>query len=170
MATQRTVVKVEGAEQLIATLQEIAADFGYQKADKFLVGAARASMRPVLARAKALVPVDTGALRASLQVEARRPTQRDKRSQYVNFSDVAIAMVTTASGKKLKKKAFKNVRTGQKQVGIPSDARAIALEFGTRNVGAKPYLRPALESQQTSVLNNLASNLAIQLEKYRKNN
>ena len=170
MATSRSVVKVEGAEALLATLQEIASDFGIAKADKFLVGAARASMRSVLTRAKQLVPVDSGALRASLQVEARRPSQRDKRSQYVNQSDVAVAFVTTASGKKLQKKKFTNQRTGKSQVGIASDARAIALEFGTRKLSAKPYLRPALESQQTSVVSNLASNLAVQLERYRKTN
>ena len=168
MATQRTVVKVEGAEQLIATLTEIQEDFGYAKADKFLVGAARSSMNSVLQKAKQLVPVDTGALRASLQVEARKPTSKDKRSQYVNFSDVAVAFVTTASGKKLKKKSFKNVRTGQKQVGITSDARSIALEFGTRLVAAKPYLRPALESEQGRILVSLGNSLAVQLEKYRR--
>ena len=170
MATQRTVVKVEGAEQLLATLLEIASDFGPQKADKFLVGAARAAMKPVLTRAKQLVPVDTGGLRASLQIEARRPSGRDKRSRYVNQSDVALAFVTTASGKKLARTKFKNVRTGQKQVGITSDARNIAIEFGTAKLAAKPYLRPALESNQSVVVQNLAASLAFQLEKYRRKN
>ena len=168
MAVQRSVIRVDGADELIATLAQIQSDFGAAKADKFLVGAARQSMRSVLNRAKSLVAVDTGALRASLQVEARRPSQKDKRSQYVNFSDVAVAFVTTASGKKLKKTKFKNQRTGQKQVGIESDGRAIALEFGTKKQTAKPYLRPALESQQATVLQSLAGNLGTQLEKYRK--
>ena len=168
MAAQRTVVRVDGAEQLNATLRQIAGDFSPQQAHKFLVAAARASMKPVLARAKQLVPVDSGALRASLQIEARKPSQGDKRSRYVNYSDAVVAFVTTASGKKLAKLKFKNAKTGQKQIGAPSDARNVAIEFGTSKQAAKPYLRPALESSQPAILNNLAANLAIQLTKYRR--
>ena len=68
------------------------------------------------------------------------------------------APVDTAPGKKLAK------------LGIKSDARAIAQEFGTARNPAHPYLRAALESQSTSVVNNLAGILARRIDKYKKAN
>lgn len=165
---QRHIVGFEGTEELLLTLRQIGEDFTEKQANKFLVGAMRATMKPVLARAKALVPVDTGALRASLQIEARRPSRRDRASKYVQPNDVVIGLVTTASGKKLAKKSFINVRTGKKQIGITSDARNIATEFGTKSKPAKPFLRPAIESQAGSATQILASELRNQLVKYER--
>ena len=167
--SQRHVTGFEGTQELINTLQMISQDFSEKQANKFLVGAIRATMKPVLARARTLVAVDTGGLRASLQVEARRPTRRDRQSQYVYPGDVVVGFVTTASGNKLDKKKFKNVRTGQKQIGITRDARNIATEFGTANRSAKPYLRPALESQAGNATAILATEIGKQLQKYERN-
>ena len=52
--------------------------------------------------------------------------------------------------------------------GIPSDARAIAQEFGSANNPKHPYLRPAIESQAQSVVSNLSSILEQKINKYRK--
>ena len=124
-------------------------------------------MLPVLNKAKELAPTDTGALMASLRTEARKPNRRDRQSIYVNPSDVVIGKVTTASGKQLAKKKFKNLRTNQKQVGIESDGRAIANEFGTYKMAAKPFMRPALETTKSQVIAELADNLKAQLLKYK---
>ena len=115
-------------------------------------------MKPVLAKARTDAQVDTGGLKRSLQVEARRPNRKDKRSKYIANTDTVISLVTTAPGKKLAK------------LGIKSDARAIAQEFGTARNPAHPYLRAALESQSTSVVNNLAGILARRIDKYKKAN
>jgi len=112
-------------------------------------------MKPVLAMAKANAPKDTGALERSLIIEARRPTRRDRRSKYVTETDTVIAAVTTASGKKLAK------------MGIESDARAIAQEFGSARNTAHPYLRPALESMAQSTVNTLSGILARRIEQFK---
>lgn len=163
------VVKIqfEGIQEFNDLLNEIRNDFDEKDSKKILNAAVRLAMKPVLDKAKMLVPVDTGALRASLRLEVRKPTRKDKRSKYVNDSDIVIGTVTTAPGSVLAKKKFINVKTNKKQTGIPSDARAIANEFGTATMAGKPYMRPALESSGQESLNSLSISLKTALEKYR---
>jgi HK97 gp10 family phage protein len=178
--------KVSGLKELNARLNEIADEIGDKKTNsKIVVPAMREAMKPVLEMAQANAPVDTGGLRLSLQIEARRPTRADKRSKYVSPYDSVIAVVTTASGKKLarmsegaglkqsKKKLGAMTQDAQygaylsnKFAGVKSDARAIAQEFGTAHNGAKPFLRSAIESQQSSTVNTLAAILRRRLDKY----
>jgi HK97 gp10 family phage protein len=149
--------KLEGIGSVHAAFEELANEIGDKKAtSKILVPAVREAMKPVLAKARANAPVDTGGLKRSLQVEARRPNRKDKRSKYIVSTDTVISLVTTAPGKKLAK------------MGIASDARAIAQEFGTARHPAHPYLRTALESQSTSVVNDLAKILARRIDQYNK--
>ena len=150
-------IKLEGIGNVQAVFQELADEIGDKKANsKILIPAVREAMKPVLAKARTDAPVDTGGLKRSLQVEARRPNRKDKRSKYIADTDTVISLVTTAPGKKLAK------------LGIKSDARAMAQEFGTARNPAHPYLRVALESQSTSVVNNLAEILARRIDKYKK--
>lgn len=154
-------IKLEGIGEVDKALKALEAEFGDKMArSKVLVPAVREALKPVLAQAKANAPVDSGDLVKSLIIEARRPTRRDRRSKYVTQTDTVIAAVTTASGKKLAK------------MGIKSDARAIAQEFGTAHNPAQPYLRTALESNAQTTVNNLAGILARRIErfntKYRK--
>jgi HK97 gp10 family phage protein len=152
-------IKLEGVGSVQAVFRELADEIGDKKANsKILIPAVRESMKPVLAKARTDAPVDTGGLKRSLQVEARLPNRKDKRSKYIANTDTVISLVTTAPGKKLAK------------LGIKSDARAIAQEFGTARNPAHPYLRSALESQSTSVVNNLAGILARRIDKYKKAN
>jgi HK97 gp10 family phage protein len=160
-------VQFTGVKEFEELLGEMQDDFGVKDQKKILTAAVRKSMAPVLSKARQLAPIDTGALRASLRIEARKPSRRDRKSMYVNPSDVVIGTVTTASGKQLAKKKFTNIKTGQKQIGIESDGRAIANEFGTAKIAAKPYMRPALETTTASVLTELGDNLRAQLIKYK---
>ena len=176
--------KIEGLKDVYAAFEELAAEIGDKKAQsKILVPAAREAMQPVLAQAVANAPVDTGGLRLSLQVEARRPTKRDRRSKYITDNDTVIATVTTASGKKLKemsqgkglmkarrKLAKLGVGNAENFMGIDSDARAIAQEFGSARNGAKPYLRPAIESQAPQTAQRLGEILGRRINQYRMKN
>jgi HK97 gp10 family phage protein len=149
-------IKLEGIGPIADVLKEISNEIGDKKTQsKILVPAVREAMKPVLAMAKANAPKDTGALERSLIIEARRPTRRDRRSKYVTETDTVIAAVTTASGKKLAK------------MGIESDARAIAQEFGSARNTAHPYLRPALESMAQSTVNLLSGILARRIQQFK---
>lgn len=152
-------IKLEGMGSVQAVFRELADEIGDKKANsKILVPAVREAMKPVLTKAIAEAPEDTGGLKRSLQVEARRPNRKDKRSKYIASSDTVISLVTTASGKKLAK------------LGIKSDARAMAQEFGTARNPKHSYLRVALESESQNTVKTLAEILARRIDKYKKAN
>ena len=152
-------IKLEGVGNVQAVFRELADEIGDKKANsKILIPAVREAMKPVLAKAIGEAPEDTGGLKRSLQVEARRPNRKDKRSKYIANTDTVISLVTTASGKKLAK------------LGIKSDARAMAQEFGTARNPKHSYLRVALESESQNTVNTLAGILARRIDKYKKAN
>jgi HK97 gp10 family phage protein len=153
-------IKLEGIGEVDKALQALEREFGDKMAQsKVLVPAVREAMRPVLEQARANAPKDSGDLKRSLIVEARRPTRRDRRSKYITQTDTVIAAVTTASGKKLAK------------MGIKSDARAIAQEFGTaKQPGGQPYLRGALENNAQTTVTRLAEILARRISAFRAKN
>jgi len=149
-------IKLQGIGEVEKALRDLEIEFGDKLAQsKVLVPAVREAMKPVLQQAKTLAPKDTTGLMRSLIIEARRPTRRDRRSKYITQSDTVIAAVTTASGKKLAK------------MGIKSDARAIAQEFGTAKHNAKPYLRPALENNAQGTVERLANILSRRIAQFK---
>jgi HK97 gp10 family phage protein len=174
--------KLEGFDSLLKNFDDIAKEIGDKKANsKILIPAVREAMQPTLAKARLLAPIDTGALTAHLQVEARRPNRKDKRSKYIFNGDNVIALVTTkAFPKKLKKKfsaenqnlssadRAKKFKAFAASSGYMYDARAIAQEFGTaRMKDHKPFMRPALEAASPEVLRKLSEGLARRINSYK---
>ena len=179
--------KIQGLKDVLAAFGELAADIGDKKAQSsILVPAAREAMKPVLQMARMNAPKNTGDLARTMQVEARRPTKRDIRSKYISDTDAVIALVTTkAFPKKLKKQFYESnaalyesdraaynrkLKQAKQQVGVLTDARAIAQEFGTARNGAQPFLRPALESQADQTAKRLGEILARRMNQYRIKN
>lgn len=169
-------VYFEGFRELEDVFKELDNDLGEKDSRRIVRTGIKKALEPVLTDAKANALKDTGALAASLQIESRIPTRKDRRSKYVSYTDKFIGAVTTASGAKLAKTAFVNLRSPEawkghkeaiKQVGIKSDARAIAVEFGTAKMAGKPFLRPALENNYSSVVSELADHLRTALSKYK---
>ena len=169
-----------GFKEFEELFNEISEDFSEKDTKGILRNACRESMKPVLTTARDLLSshgnVDTGQLLASLQIEARKPTGRDKHSKYVTPTMTMIARVTVAPGrrfdpddKKLLSRKFKNRKTGEKQ-HMHSDARAFAIEFGTARWlkgDGMPFIRPALETNSQSVTDNLGVALKNALIKYQ---
>lgn len=183
----KTSITLVGLGDVTRTFDDMAREIGDKQANsKILRPAVKEAMTPVLNAAQQNAPVDTGVLRAMLQVEARRPTRKDKRSKYISETDAVIATITTASGKKMAQwnkaldtekgrksvsRRLKKSGLSQEQIdkftGFESDARAIAQEFGTARNPAQPYLRPALESNAQSTVSRLAAILKRRLEQYK---
>lgn len=179
--------KIEGLKEVLAAFEDLAEEIGDKKATgKVLVPAVREAMQPVLAQAVANAPVDTGGLRLSLQIEARRPTKRDRRSKYITQTDTVIGAVTTASGKKLAQMSEgKGLLRARKRLagmeadghvgayraknftGVKSDARAIAQEFGTAKNSAQPFLRTAMESQAADTAKRLGDIIGRRINQYK---
>lgn len=184
------VVDVKGLKETWDIFEQLRIDIGNKETNsKILVPAAKEAMKPVLAMAQALVPRDTEMLAHSLEVVARKPTAKDKRSTYIKINDSAIAIVDTRPiPKKLKKemfsalghlwngskgdnKAFYKARKAfYESQNVFYDARAVAMEFGTKNVSARPFLRVSLESQSSMVSELLGMILKQKIEQYRSKN
>lgn len=173
--------KIEGLDNVLLNLDEIAEQIGDKKANsKVLVPALREAMKPALQAIRANAPKDTGALAQHLWVEARRPNKRDKRSLYVRQGDTTIALVTTkAFPKKLKKKFYadnadmtpaqraKAFKKFALSTGFPYDARAVAQEFGSARNPAHPFMRVGLEQASPVILENLGRILSYRIENYK---
>ncbi len=174
-------IKLEGLGEVDKALRQLEADFGQKEsAKRVLVPAVREALRPVLNQAISNAPKDTGGLALSLQIEARRPTSRDRRSKYITQTDTVIGAVTTASSKKLARMSEgKGLLTARRKLkkmgfenadaftGVASDARAVAQEFGSARNPAKPYLRPALEAGAQATVNSLAMILTRRINEFR---
>lgn len=173
--------QVTGIKETLDVFQQLREDIGDKKStSKILIPALRESMLRVQAVARMLAPADTGVLKRSIGLTARRPTSKDKKSQYVSNSDMAIAIVSTNTIPKELSKEFNAANKGVKgkerskarreflkASGVKFDERAMAQEFGTSELPAQPFMRPALESQAQSVVNTLGNILKIKIEQYR---
>ena len=193
------MAKFVGFSELKYVLDQMSMEFGVQDSRKnVLIPAAKNAMKIVLQAAKNnLVPghgLDTGQLKKTLRVSARAVTGKDLRSGYVKPGDVVIS---TVSAKLVKNYiASATGRGGIKNIGDVSDARAIAVEFGTKNknrsvdvsglskrsalalqremgtvrMEARPYLRPALEKNYVQVSKKLSEEIILVLAKYKAKN
>ena len=90
-----------GFNEFEQLLDQINDDFGEKDANNILRSAMRKAMEPVLHSARGFLEthgnIDTGQLIRSLQVEARKPNARDKRSRYSTPTMVMISRVTVAA-------------------------------------------------------------------------
>lgn len=180
--------QINGLKETLDIFNDIAEQIGDKKArSKILIPAVKMAMKPVLYAAKQMAQSNnTGLLSDSLRITGRRPTAKDKKSQYVTNSDSVIAYVITKPiPRKLKKKFSekfasenpnifdKSEYKRQKRKFMESfghfyDARAVANEFGTANRPAKPFLRPALEYQQQHVVELLKLSIDQKIRQYSK--
>jgi HK97 gp10 family phage protein len=147
-------VKLEGFAEFEQQLKEMAQGFRSDLiARRTLVPAAKTAMEVVANSAKTRAPVGDKPrdgknpihMRDTIRLDARIPSEKDKRSDYVNETDAAIAVVS-----------------------VKKSAVSLANEFGTSKRGARPFLRPALQENINNVLTELKSALAVGITDYAK--
>lgn len=135
----------EGFDDFEATLKRLGDEFGYTEVNRrVLIPAAREAMASTLPTAEGLARAETGEMRNSLRIDARRPSERDKRSNYITANDAAIAVLSAKRSR---------VSLGE--------------EFGTPKKSGHPFLRPALEREQAVVYRRLGTILAFKLDSYK---
>lgn len=141
-------IKVEGLSDLEEKLEQLGAVAGL----KVLQSASRSACKPLLERARELVPVETGVLRDSLRIAVVR---------------VRSGSVVISAGLKNRPVAVKNeivddygnvvvVKTGEK---IDAGWRLHFTEFGTSKSAAHPFLRPAFDQMHGEMLAALKEGL-----------
>jgi hypothetical protein len=82
-------------------------------------------------------------MRDTIRLDARIPNEKDKRSEYVNETDAAIAVVS-----------------------VKKSAVSLAQEFGTSKIPARPFLRISLQQDSGTVLDALKSQLGSRIPDY----
>jgi HK97 gp10 family phage protein len=118
---------ITGLKEINALLKELP-----EKAqERVIKSAVRSGAQVVRKEAKRLVPKDTGELERSIKVQAGRPRSKSKITFRVGFEK-------TPDGRS------------------PS-RRAHLTEFGTSTQPAQPFMRPALDSKASEVINKMIS-------------
>lgn len=154
MSDNKVTVKLEGFAEFEQQLKQMAEGFRADLvARQTIVKAAKSAMEPVLWSAQAMAPVGDKPrdeknpfhMRDTIRVDARIPSEKDKKSEYVNETDAAIAVVS-----------------------VKKSAVSLAQEFGTSKIPAQPFLRPALQTNIEAVVSELGSQLAEIIPAYAK--
>lgn len=131
-----TTVKVEGLRELEAALAELPKATARNTLRRVLKRAAE----PVQEEAQANAPVATGRLKVSIVVGTKltRRQQRDAKKEGKFFSEI--------------------------HVGTSNEA-AVPQEFGTVNMSAHPFMRPAWEGNKAKTLDIISGELGAEIEK-----
>ena len=141
-------IETYGFDDFDAVLTEMGNDFGYTDVNKkVLIPALRNAMKITLPYAKSLARISSGQMRNSIMIEARRPSDRDKKSKYIYETDAAIAILSVKQSK---------VSLGE--------------EFGTAKRAGQPFIRPSLEANQSVILQTLADELKKKIQRYQSRN
>jgi HK97 gp10 family phage protein len=141
-------IETYGFDDFDAVLTQMGNEFGYTDVNKkVLIPALRNAMKITLPYAKSLARANTGEMRNSITVEARRPSDRDKKSKYIYDTDAAIAILSVKQSK---------VSLGE--------------EFGTAKRAGQPFIRPSLEANQSTILQTLSDELQKKIQRYQSRN
>ena len=143
MATE--TITTEGFDDFQKLLIQLGEEFGYTEVNKrVLIPAVRDAMQGMVSQAQSLARVDTGQMRASIKVDARRPNAKDKQSKYILKDDAAIAILSVKRSK-----------------------ASLSEEFGDAKKPGHPFLRPTFESNISNMTRNLSETIASRLNKYQ---
>jgi HK97 gp10 family phage protein len=141
-------IETYGFDDFDAVLTEMGKDFGYTDVNKkVLIPALRNAMKITLPYAKSLARISSGQMRNSIMIEARRPSDRDKKSKYIYDTDAAIAFLS-----------------------VKQSPVSLGEEFGTANKAGQPFIRPALEANANEILRILWNELQTKIERYKSRN
>jgi len=142
--------RIEGLEDLARSLREMPKDVRQNA----LRAGMRAGAVAIQKEAKSRAPVDTGRMQKNIYVKRIRE------------------LVTELSegwfvGVRMGPKRTKDKATGKVSKDYSNDAWYWRfVEFGTRHVPARPFMRPAFESAKEAAVNAIAERLKARIEKW----
>lgn len=137
-------VEVKGLAALAEALKALPAEIASKNGGP-LKTALRAAAKVIQEDAKTRAPVQSGVLRDAISV-MRDPHPGEVTERYVVKPTKA-------------RKVQKIIRTKKGNIGSTSAFYWHFLEFGTRNISARPFMRPAFEAQKQNALGVFSTNL-----------
>lgn len=146
-------VEIHGVSELHKKLMELE---NTALSVKVIAAAMRKAFKPVLEAAKGMVPVDEGLLRESMTLTLRK-----------SKGGTIQVGIRIGGGARSKQAAAAGAAFGGGSA-LPPARRWHFIEFGTADLAAHPFLRPALDSSADQVLSLLKDELAAGLRKVTK--
>jgi HK97 gp10 family phage protein len=154
-----TSFQVSGFAELFKHMDELKEEIGKGKTDRIWRSSLLYAFIPVLETAKSNAPVDSGQLREHLYIKASRPTSRDKAGKYYDGEQWMVRVSLNPKREDSVQNVVLN-KKGKFQNRYTNRPVGLAEEFGTaNNGGGKPFLRPALETNASRVIERLGSKL-----------
>ena len=147
-------LSVDGFEDLFKQMDELTKEIGKGKTDRIWRNALKYAMQPVLEKAKAFAPKDTGQLADHLYLKVQKPQNRDKASKYYDGEMFMARVTLNPKRDESTKKTVLNKR-GKFQTFYVNKPVGLSQEFGNAKTSAQPFLRPALESSAQQVTERL---------------
>jgi HK97 gp10 family phage protein len=136
-------LEAKGFKEFEDSLLDLAEEFGTTKARRSLLPGLKSAMEPVKAAIKGRVPVDTGKLQLKVRNGAKVATRKDKNKKYLSRDTVAFGFVDVGVGYRDEKGEYRPA--------------AEAIEFGTAEQPARPFIRNSFQSMASSALDRLGS-------------
>lgn len=141
-------LKLTGLAAVTAQLKEVSDDI----ATKALASAARTVFKRVADTAKQLVPRDSGDLREAIVVRVVKPKGGN--------GPLVVGIKVLATTGKSKQATIAAAAFGEGQTRrLPPARRWHFIELGTKNRAPTPFLRPALDMNAQSVIDDLSDEL-----------
>ena len=153
-------LEVDGFEKLFKNMDELKEEIGKTKTDAIWKSALTEAFRPVLDSARERAPVNTGQMMEHIQMNARRPTSRDKRSIYYAGESYMVSVYVSPQRDDEKVNYRLNKKGKIKEILKPV---AVSQEFGNARVPAHPFMRVSLESNYDQVITRLQQALSDKL-------
>lgn len=145
-----TTVRITGAREMEAVLRQLPQHIAKQALTKAL----RAAAEPILDEARALAPVGQES-----KGRVRLRTTRRGKVAIANYGKLKLSLrIATVPASQTPHSATVAVSVGKAFWGL-------FVEFGTRFMSARPFLRPAFEAKKTEALNRLGKALGDEIEK-----
>ena len=144
-ASSQASFKVEGFDELFKTMDDLAEEIGKGKTDRIWKRSLGVAMEPVLRQIRGNAPVDTGQLRDHIYMKVHRPVGRDKQSESYR-GEMFMARVSVSPKREDSVERTTLNKRGKFQTYAIHRPVALAQEFGNANQAARPFIRPALES------------------------
>lgn len=168
-ASRQANFKVEGFDDLYKAMDALAEEIGKGKTDRIWKRSLGVAMEPVLAQVKANAPVDSGQLQDHVYMKVHRPMGRDKQSASYQ-GEVFMARVSVSPKREDSvERTVLNKRGNFQSYGLHRPV-ALSQEFGNAKQAARPFIRPALQSNYDLVIQRLGQAIWYEIEwgKYAK--
>ena len=151
-----TVIRVEGLDVLARRLRELP-DRVRRVA---LIRAVKAAAEPIVVRAKALAPKDTGTLVQNIGVRFTRRGAGRVSAQIGVFARKLSDKQRVAAHARARKRGKE--RASYRDLNDPFYARFV--EVGTSKMAARPFLRPAFEMSKDAAVRIQADVIRVEIE------